>query len=180
MKVIETKLPGVLIIEPRVFGDSRGFFKETHQIERYQEAGIDYMFVQDNYSHSRMGALRGLHFQITKPQGKLVTCPRGAVFDVAVDIDPVSITYGQYVGVELTERNHKQLWVPPGYAHGFCALTETAGLLYKSTDYYDPSDEGGVIWSDPDVAIEWPLSNPVLSSKDAILPTLAELNAKKQ
>jgi dTDP-4-dehydrorhamnose 3,5-epimerase len=180
MKVIETKLPGVLIIEPRVFGDSRGFFKEIHQTERYQEAGIDYMFVQDNYSHSRMGVLRGLHFQISKPQGKLVTCPRGAVFDVAVNIDPASITYGQYVGVELTEQNHKQLWVPPGYAHGFLTLTETADLLYKSTDYFDPSDEGGVIWSDPDVAIEWPHSNPVLSSKDAILPTLAELNAKKK
>ena len=178
MNVTETKLAGVLIFEPKVFGDSRGFFKETFQSERYREAGIEYTFVQDNYSRSQKGVLRGLHFQITKPQGKLVSCPKGAVFDVAVDIDPESTTYGQYVGVELTEENHKQLWVPPGYAHGFCVLSETADFQYKCTDYYDPSDEGGVIWNDPDVAIEWPIANPSLSSKDALLPTLSELNAK--
>jgi len=175
MKVTETKLAGVLIIEPKVFGDSRGFFKETFQAERYREAGIEYTFVQDNYSRSQKGVLRGLHFQIIKPQGKLVSCPKGAVFDVAVDIDPESRTYGQYVGIELTEENHKQLWVPPGYAHGFCVLSETADFQYKCTDYYDPSDEGGVIWSDPDVAIEWPIDNPSLSSKDELLPTLKEL-----
>ena len=175
MNVTETKLAGVLIIEPKVFGDSRGFFKETFQAERYREAGIEYTFVQDNYSRSQKGVLRGLHFQITKPQGKLVSCPKGAVFDVAVDIDPESTTYGQYVGVELTEENHKQLWVPPGYAHGFCVLSETADFQYKCTDYYDPSDEGGVIWNDPDVAIEWPITHPSLSSKDALLPTLKEL-----
>ena len=178
MNVTETQLAGVLIIEPKVFGDSRGFFKETFQAERYQEAGIEYTFLQDNYSRSQKGVLRGLHFQITKPQGKLVSCPKGAVFDVAVDIDPNSITYGQYVGVELTEENHKQLWVPPGYAHGFCVLSETADFQYKCTDYYDPSDESGVIWNDPDVAIEWPIPDPSLSSKDAILPTLADVNAK--
>jgi len=175
MNVTETKLAGVLIIEPKVFGDARGFFKETFQSERYREAGIEYTFVQDNYSRSQKGVLRGLHFQIIKPQGKLVSCPKGAVFDVAVDIDPNSTTYGQYVGVELTEENHKQLWVPPGYAHGFCVLSETADFQYKCTDYYDPSDEGGVIWNDPDVAIEWPISDPSLSNKDAILPTLKEL-----
>jgi len=178
MNVTETQLAGVLIIEPKVFGDARGFFKETFQAERYREAGIEYTFVQDNYSRSQKGVLRGLHFQITKPQGKLVSCPKGAVFDVAVDIDPESTTYGQYVGVELTEENHKQLWVPPGYAHGFCVLSETADFQYKCADYYDPSDEGGVIWNDPDVAIEWPITDPSLSSKDALLPTLAELNAK--
>jgi len=178
MNVTETKLSGVLIIEPKVFGDSRGFFKETFQAERYREAGIEYTFVQDNYSRSQKGVLRGLHFQVTKPQGKLVSCPKGAVFDVAVDIDPESTTYGQYVGVELTEENHKQLWVPPGYAHGFYVLSETADFQYKCTDYYDPSDEGGVIWNDPDVAIEWPIDDPSLSSKDALLPTLAELKAK--
>ena len=178
MKITETKLAGVLIIEPLVFGDSRGFVKETFQAERYREAGIEYTFVQDNYSRSQKGVLRGLHFQVTKPQGKLVSCPKGAVFDVAVDIDPESTTYGQYVGVELTEENHKQLWVPPGYAHGFCVLSETADFQYKCTDYYDPSDEGGVIWNDPDVAIEWPIADPSLSNKDAILPTLAELNVK--
>ena len=175
MKITETQLAGVLIIEPKIFGDSRGFFKETFQSERYREAGIEYTFVQDNYSRSQKGVLRGLHFQITKPQGKLVSCPKGAVFDVAVDIDPKSITYGQYVGVELTEENHKQLWVPPGYAHGFCVLSETADFQYKCTDYYDPSDEGGVIWNDPDVAIAWPITHPSLSSKDALLPTLKEL-----
>jgi len=175
MKITETKLAGVLIIEPLVFGDSRGFVKETFQAERYREAGIEYTFVQDNYSRSQKGVLRGLHCQITKPQGKLVSCPKGAVFDVAVDIDPESTTYGQYVGVELTEDNHKQLWVPPGYAHGFCVLSETADFQYKCTDYYDPSDEGGVIWNDPDVAIEWPITHPSLSNKDMLLPSLKEL-----
>lgn len=178
MNVSETKLAGVLIIEPKVFGDFRGFFKETFQVERYREAGIGYAFVQDNCSRSEKGVLRGLHFQITKPQGKLVSCPKGAVFDVAVDVDPGSTTYGQSVGVELTEGNHKQLWVPPGYAHGFCVLSETADFHYKCTDYYDPFDEGGVVWNDPDVAIEWPIANPSLSNKDLLLPSLAELNAK--
>lgn len=178
MIITETKLAGVLIIEPKVFCDARGFFKETFQAERYREAGIEYTFVQDNYSRSQKGVLRGLHFQITKPQGKLVSCPKGVVFDVAVDIDPASTTYGQYVGIELTEENHKQLWVPPGYAHGFCVLSETADFQYKCTEYHDPSDEGGVIWNDPNVAIEWPIANPSLSSKDALLPTLAELNSR--
>jgi dTDP-4-dehydrorhamnose 3,5-epimerase len=178
MKVTETKLPGVLIIEPKVFGDSRGFFKEIYQAERYSEAGIECTFVQDNYSRSQKGVLRGFHFQITKPQGKLVSCLKGAVFDVAVDIDPESTTYCQYVGVELTEENHKQLWVPPGYAHGFCVISETADFQYKCTDCYDPTDEGGVVWNDPDVAIDWPIASPFLSNKDALLPTLAELNAK--
>jgi len=175
MKVIETELPGVLIIDPKVFGDSRGFFKETFQAQRYREAGIEYDFVQDNHSRSQKGVLRGLHFQITKPQGKLVSCSQGAVFDVAVDVDPLSATFGQYVGIELTEDNHRQFWVPPGYAHGFCVLTDTADFQYKCTDYYDPSDEGGLIWSDPDVAIEWPIDHPLLSEKDAKLPLLKEL-----
>jgi len=175
MKVIETKLPGVLIIEPKVFGDSRGFFKETFQAERYREAGIEYNFVQDNHSRSQKGVLRGLHFQITRPQGKLVSCSQGAVFDVAVDVDPASATFGQYVGIELTEDNHRQFWVPPGYAHGFCVLTDTADFQYKCTDYYDPSDEGGLIWNDLDIAIEWPIDQPLLSDKDAKLPTLKDL-----
>jgi len=178
MKVTETKLPGVLIIEPKVFGDSRGFFKETFQAERYRESGIENTFVQDNYSRSQKGVLRGLHFQITKSQGKLVSCPKGTIFDVAVDINPESKTYGQYVGVELTDENHKQMWIPPGYAHGFCVLSETADFHYKCTHYYDPSDERGLIWNDPDVAIDWPIAHPSLSNKDALLPTLAELNPK--
>lgn len=178
MKVNKTKLQSVLIIEPKVICDKRGFFKETFQAEFYREAGIDYAFVQDNYSRSQQGVLRGLHFQISKPQGKLVSCPKGAIFDVAVDIDPTSVTYSQYVGVELTENNHKQLWVPPGYAHGFCVLSETADCLYKCTDYYDQSDEAGVIWNDPTVAIEWPIINPLLSSKDLLLPTLTEFKVQ--
>jgi len=175
MKVTETRLAGVLIIEPKVFGDSRGFFKETFQAERYREAGIEYTFVQDNYSRSQKGVLRGLHYQITKPQGKLVSCLKGAVFDVAIDVDPISGTFGQYVGIELTEDNNRQFWVPPGYAHGFCVLTDTADFQYKCTDYYDPSDEGGLIWNDPDVAIDWPIDQPLLSDKDSKLPTLKEL-----
>lgn len=178
MKVTETPLPGVLIIEPRVFVDPRGFFKETFQLQRYREAGIMYDFLQDNHSRSQKGVLRGLHFQITKPQGKLVSCSCGAVFDVAVDVDPTSVTFGQYTGVELTENNHLQLWVPPGYAHGFCVLTEFADVQYKCTDYYDPSDEGGVIWNDHDLAIDWPIDKPLVSDEDANLPSLEELTTR--
>ena len=175
MKVIETKLPGVLIIEPRVFVDSRGFFKETFQAQHYQEAGVEYDFVQDNHSRSQRGVLRGLHFQISKPQGKLVSCSQGAVFDVAVDVDPTSKTFGQYVGIELTEDNHRQFWVPPGYAHGFCVLSDYADFQYKCTNYYDPIDEAGVIWNDADVAIAWPINQPLISDKDSKLPSLTEL-----
>lgn len=150
MKVIKTKLAGVLIIEPKVFGDSRGFFKETFSAERYKElAGIELTFVQDNHSRSGKNVLRGLHFQKRKPQGKLVSVVSGKVFDVAADIDPNSETYGEYIGVELSEDNHRQLWVPPGYAHGFCVLSETADFIYKCTDYYDPLDEGGIAWDCP-------------------------------
>jgi len=178
VKVIETKLQSVLIIEPKVFGDLRGFFKETFQVQRYREAGIEYDFKQDNYSRSQKGALRGLHFQKTKPQGKLVSCSHGAVFDVVVDVNPTSANFGEYVGVELSEDNNRQLWVPPGYAHGFCVLTDYADFQYKCTDYYNPSDEGGVIWSDPDVAIQWPIDQPLLSEKDANLPSLKELTGQ--
>ncbi len=178
MKFTETKLADVIIIEPKVFVDSRGFFKETFQVERYQEIGINQEFVQDNYSRSEKGVLRGLHFQINKPQGKLVSCLKGAVFDVVVDINPTSTTYANYIGVELTEDNHKQVWVPPGYAHGFCVLTETADFHYKCTANYDPKDEAGIIWNDPDVAIDWPISDPILSYKDNFFSTLAKLNAK--
>ena len=175
MRCLKTQLSGVLIIEPKIFGDSRGFFKETFQTQRYREVGIEYNFVQDNHSRSQKGVLRGLHFQVTKPQGKLVSCSQGAVFDVVVDVNPLSATFGQHVSVELTEENHIQLWVPPGYAHGFCVLTDTADFQYKCTDYYDPSDESGVIWNDPDLAIEWPIDQPLLSDKDAKLPLLKEL-----
>ena len=167
MKVTTTKLAGVVIIEPQVFGDSRGFFLESYSREKYRkEAGIELEFVQDNRSHSQRGVLRGLHFQKNHPQGKLVSVLQGAVYDVAVDIDPKSATFGQYVGVELTGQNHLQLYVPPGYAHGFCVLSETVDFVYKCTDYYHPEDEGGVAWNCPDIGIKWPIVDPILSAKD--------------
>ena len=175
MKVIETALPGVLIIEPKVFGDHRGFFLETFQVDRYREAGITLPFVQDNHSRSQRGVLRGLHFQKTRPQGKLVSVSRGAVYDVAVDIDPASATYGRFVGVELNDDNHRQMWVPPGYAHGFCVLSEVADFQYKCTDFYFPADEGGLLWNDPDVGIPWPITEPQLSAKDIDNPRLRDL-----
>lgn len=176
MQVIKTKLPGVLIIEPKVHGDQRGFFKETFSAQRYTEGlGVNLTFVQDNHSRSRKGVLRGLHFQKTKPQGKLVSVTRGAVYDVAADINPESPTYGQYVGVELSEDNHRQLWVQPGYAHGFCVLSDEVDFIYKCTDYYDPSDEGGVAWNCPLLNIVWPINNVQLSEKDQKYPNLKEL-----
>ena len=178
MKITTTALPGVLIIEPKAFGDARGFFLETFQSERYAKAGITLPFVQDNHSRSQRGVLRGLHLQSNRPQGKLVSVSRGSVFDVAVDIDPQSATFGQYVGVELSDDNHLQLWIPPGYAHGFCVLSEVADFQYKCTDFYYPEDEAGIIWNDPDVNIAWPLDNPLLSEKDQKLPRLRELDRK--
>jgi len=172
VKVIETKLSGVLIIEPKVFGDHRGFFKETFQVERYKEIGIELPFVQDNHSRSQKGVLRGLHLQKGRSQGKLVSCSRGAVYDVAVDVDPNSKTFGEFVGLELSDENHLQLWIPPGYAHGFCVLTDVADFQYKCTDLYFPNDEGGLLWNDPDVNIPWPVESPQLSDKDKLLPTL--------
>lgn len=178
MNVIETALAGVLIIEPKVFGDQRGFFLEGFQTERYRDAGITLPFVQDNHSRSQHGVLRGLHFQRTRPQGKLVSVSRGSVYDVAVDINPESPTCGQFVGIELNDENHRQLWIPPGYAHGFCVLSETADFHYKCTDLYYPEDEGGLIWNDPEVNIPWPVDAPKLSAKDQCNPTLRQLLAK--
>ena len=175
MNVIQTVLPGAIIIEPKVFGDSRGFFMETYQAKRYKEAGIELDFVQDNHSRSSYGVLRGLHFQKTKPQGKLVRVTSGKVLDVAVDINPASATFKQWVAVELTGDNHRQFYVPPGYAHGFVVLSETADFLYKVTDYYDPTDEGSLLWNDPEIGIDWQISNPQLSAKDAIAPTIKQL-----
>ncbi|MEH6649459.1 MAG: dTDP-4-dehydrorhamnose 3,5-epimerase [Motiliproteus sp.] len=179
MRVIETAIDGVKIIEPQVFGDERGFFLETFQAERYAEHGIDLPFVQDNHSRSAKGVLRGLHFQKTKPQGKLVRLVRGEVFDVAVDIRPDSVTFGQWEGIVLSETNKRQLWIPPGLAHGFVVLSDVADFEYKCTDYYVPEDEGCLIWNDPVVAIDWPLSEltqpPLLSDKDQQGLTLSEL-----
>lgn len=169
MKVEKTKLAGVVIIEPQAFGDERGYFLEAFHAERYRkEAGIKETFVQDNHSRSGKGVLRGLHFQITQPQGKLVRVSQGEVFDVAVDINPKSETYKQWVGVILTGTNHLQFYVPPGYAHGFLVLSDTADFQYKCTAYYDPSDEGCVRWDDPAIGIDWPLEGePRLSGKDS-------------
>jgi dTDP-4-dehydrorhamnose 3,5-epimerase len=179
VNVIQTHLPGVCIIEPRVHGDARGFFIETFQAERYrQSAGITLPFVQDNHSRSACGVLRGLHAQNPHPQGKLVRVSRGAVFDVAVDIDPRSPTFGRWVGVELSDENHRQLWIPPGYAHGFQVISEYADFEYKCTDYYYPEAEIGVIWNDPELAIPWPIPDPKLSAKDLRLPTLAQIRAR--
>ncbi len=176
MKVTKTELPGAVIIEPNVFGDDRGFFKETYHQDRYRiEAGIEESFVQDNYSRSTAGVLRGLHFQKTKPQGKLVSVSQGAVFDVAVDIDPDSATFKQWVGVHLSGENHIQFYVPPGYAHGFLVLSEIADFQYKCTELYNPDDEGGIHWDDKEIAIQWPTSEQLLvSQKDAVLPTLSD------
>jgi dTDP-4-dehydrorhamnose 3,5-epimerase len=176
MNVIQTKLKDCVIIEPKVFGDHRGFFLETFQADRYRDmAGISLPFVQDNHSRSAKGVLRGLHFQKAKPQGKLVRVVSGEVYDVAVDIRRDSPSFGQWEGVILSEENKRQFWVPPGFAHGFVVLSDTADFEYKCTDYYDPSDEGSLIWNDPAMAITWPLKNPTLSDKDSKAPTFAEL-----
>jgi dTDP-4-dehydrorhamnose 3,5-epimerase len=169
MKATSTAIADVLIMEPRVFGDSRGFFLESFNQRDFDAAtGTHYTFVQDNHSRSAKGVLRGLHYQLGQPQGKLVRVVRGAVFDVAVDIRPDSVTFGKWVGVELNEQNHRQLWVPPGLAHGFLVLSEGADFLYKTTDYYAPVQERCIAWDDPTLAIDWPLDGvPVLSGKDS-------------
>lgn len=166
MKVHETSLPGVLLIEPRVFRDDRGFFLESFRDERFAEHGLPTHFRQDNHSRSSRGVLRGLHYQLTRPQGKLVTAIRGELFDVAVDIRVGSPTFGQWFGCTLSGDDPRYLWIPPGFAHGFCVLSDVADFTYKCTDVYVPSDEGGVMWDDPAVGIEWPIAAPLLSPKD--------------
>jgi dTDP-4-dehydrorhamnose 3,5-epimerase len=169
MKVTPTAIPDVLIFEPKVFGDERGFFYESFNKKAFDEAtGTNYQFVQDNHSRSAMGVLRGLHYQIQQSQGKLVRVVRGAVFDVAVDIRKSSPTFGQWVGIELTEGSHKQLWIPPGFAHGFLVLSDSADFLYKTTDYYAPQHERCIAWNDADIDIAWPRAGtPQLSAKDS-------------
>jgi len=177
MNVIKTKLNDCLIIEPKLFGDERGFFLETFQVDRYAEiVGITLPFVQDNHSQSLKGVLRGLHFQKSKPQGKLVRVVRGEVYDVAVDIRKGSATFGEWEGVILSEDNKKQFWVPPGFAHGFVVLSDIADFEYKCTGYYDPSDECSILWSDPDLNISWPIKNPVLSTKDESAKRLVDFD----
>ena len=168
MIITPTTLPDVLLIEPKVFGDARGFFFESYNRRAFAEvAGLDVDFVQDNHSRSAQGVLRGLHYQIQQPQGKLVRVVAGAVFDVAVDIRKASPTFGKWVGIELSAENKKMVWVPPGFAHGFLVLSEVAEFLYKTTDYYAPSYERSIAWNDPDIGIAWPLAGaPLLSAKD--------------
>lgn len=175
MEIVTTPIAGVLLIKPKVWRDARGFFVETWQQQRYHDAGMDMPFVQDNHSRSSYGILRGLHFQKRFPQGKLVSVALGRVFDVAVDIRAGSPSFGQWYGAELTEENQHQLWVPPGCAHGYCVLSETASFYYKCTDYYHPEDEGSIRWDDPDLAISWPVAEPVLSPKDAAAPFLRDI-----
>jgi dTDP-4-dehydrorhamnose 3,5-epimerase len=174
VKVVSTRLPEVVIIEPTVFLDERGFFLETYHATRYSEAGITLPFVQDNHSRSREGTLRGLHLQRTRPQGKLVRVIEGEIFDVAADVNPASPTYGTWVGVCLSSDNFRQLYVPPGYAHGFCVVSAVAEVEYKCTDFYDPADESGVMWNDPVLSIEWPTTTPILSARDQTHPPLAQ------
>jgi len=176
MNIIRTAIPDLLIVEPKVFGDARGFFMESFNARAFREAtGVAADFVQDNHSRSARSVLRGLHYQIRQPQGKLVRVVRGALFDVAVDIRKSSPTFGKWVGVELTEDNHRQLWMPPGFAHGFLVISESADCLYKTTDYYAPEHERCILWNDPAIAVSWPLAGePLLSAKDRAGLTLRE------
>ena len=176
MKVLKSRLNDCLIIEPTVYGDERGFFLETYHVSKYlDQAGISIPFVQDNHSRSSKSVLRGLHFQKTKPQGKLVRVVSGEVYDVAVDIRNGSSTFGKWEGIILSEENKKQFWIPPGFAHGFVVLSNIADFEYKCTDYYDPSDEGSLLWCDSDLGISWPVKNPILSDKDLNASKLVDL-----
>ncbi len=175
LKVTQASIPGVLVIEPEVFGDERGFFLETFHQTKYAEASLDKTFVQDNHSRSARDVLRGLHYQLQQPQGKLVMAVKGEIFDVAVDIRRGSLTFSQWVGVHLSEQNHKQLYIPEGFAHGFCVISDSADVTYKCTSLYRPGDDYTVLWSDPAINIDWPIENPQLSDKDAQAPTLADV-----
>ena len=175
MKFTKTELPGVILVEPDVYSDSRGFFLETYHQRKYSEGGIPGPFVQDNHSHSVRGTLRGLHAQVGRPQGKLVRAVAGEMFDVAVDIRNGSPTLGRWVGFVLSGENFRQLYVPPGFAHGFCVLSERVDVEYKCTDFYDQAAEIAVAWTDPEIGILWPVSDPTLSPKDARAPRLREI-----
>jgi dTDP-4-dehydrorhamnose 3,5-epimerase len=177
MNVFTTPLKSVLIIEPKVFGDSRGFFTETYHRKRYQGSGINCAFVQDNLSFSVKNTLRGLHYQIRRPQAKLVQVLSGEVFDVVVDLRQGSATFGRWEGVHLTGENKRQLFIPEGFAHGFCVLSDTALFFYKCSDFYAPEDEGGVLWSDPAIGIAWPVSAPIISEKDQRYELLQNLSS---
>ena len=167
IELIDEPLPDLLVIKPKVFKDERGFFLETWQKNKNKKIGLDQDFVQENWSRSTFGILRGLHFQVKHPQGKLVSVHNGKVFDVAVDLRKESKSYGKWFGLELSDENHLQMYVPPGFAHGFCVLSDVADFVYKCTDYYNPSDESGIIWNDTTLNIKWPIKNPIISDKDS-------------
>ena len=177
MKVVQTGLPGAVVLEPRVFGDARGFFYESYNEAKYRDAGIDRRFVQANVSRSAKGVHRGLHYQWPNPQGKLVSVLEGEVYDVAVDIRHGSPTFGQWAGVMLTAENHRHFWIPEGFAHGFCVLSAHATFTYQCTALYDPQADAGIRWSDPEIGIDWPIAEPTLSDKDGKAPRLAEVGA---
>jgi dTDP-4-dehydrorhamnose 3,5-epimerase len=179
MIITPTSLDGLLLIEPRCFQDERGFFLESYQSERYQEAGIPDQFVQDNQSRSAKGVLRGLHFQVMRPQAQIVTVMRGRVFDVGVDLRPISPTFGQWFGVELSDNVLRQLYMAHGFAHGFCVLSDWADLHYKVSRHYDTHDEGGLLWNDPDVGIQWPIKAPKVTDRDAAYPQIRNLSQAK-
>ena len=179
MEFIQTKIPDVILIKPKVFEDQRGFFMESYHVEKFKLAGIDSIFVQDNHAKSVKDTLRGLHFQVNFPQAKLLRCLQGKVFDVAVDLRKDSPYYRQWVGEELSEDNKCQLFIPAGFAHGYYVLSETAEITYKCSEIYHPQDEQGLRWDDPDIGINWPGDNPILSEKDKVLPMLANSDFKK-
>jgi dTDP-4-dehydrorhamnose 3,5-epimerase len=179
MRVDETGLAGCLLIEPKCFRDERGFFLESFQQRRYHDAGIAEVFVQDNHSHSRQGVLRGLHFTINRPQAQLITIMRGRIFDVAVDVRPNSATFGRWYGVELSDDRPRQLYMAPGFAHGFCVLSDLADINYKVSEFYDAHDEGGVVWNDRDIGISWPIASPIVAPRDRAYPGLRELDRQR-
>lgn len=172
IKIIKTTLPGVVLIEPNIFEDQRGYFLEAYHCHKYSEKGIERVFVQDNLSHSMKWTVRGLHYQLRRPQAKLVYVVTGEIYDVAVDIRQGSPTFGKWLGTRLSMENKLQIFIPEGFAHGYCVLSETANVIYKCTDFYDPNDSLGILWSDPSIGIEWPVQSPILSIKDSKNPRL--------
>lgn len=179
MQTTPTPLQGLFLIEPRAFSDERGFFLESYEASRYHEAGVEEEFVQDNHSRSKKNVLRGLHFQIKRPQAQLLTVMRGAIFDVCVDLRSESPTFKKWFGIELSDQGPRQIYMAPGFAHGFCVLSEWADLHYKVSGSYDPSDEGGLFWNDPEVGIEWPVKDPVVKARDAAFLKLKEMTAEQ-
>ena len=179
MKIVAADIEDVKIIEPQIFKDDRGYFLETYHLNRFKSAGLPGVFVQDNLSFSVKNTLRGLHFQVTRPQAKLVQVITGEIFDVAVDIRHASPTFGRWVSVLLTEHNKRKVFIPEGFAHGFCVLSDSAHVVYKCSDFYDPDDEGGILWSDPAIGINWPTKTPLLSAKDSRLSLISDIPPEK-